>query len=782
MLDMREKMEKYGYGESRAESHINLRDMGAVVLKRKWTIIFIVLIVFATVTIASFLVKPIFTAKGTLLIEKEPNILSFEQKFQIEAVNGDYFQTQYKLLQSRTVAETTINSLKLYENENFLGGLKKDPIASDKDNPIFKEKLIEALLKRVSVKPIRQTRLVEVAFRDHNPQFAADTLNALFDAFIEMNIQKNYVATEQASEFLSKQLAGVRAEIEEGERKLGEYGAQKNIIALSDKETTIIEKLGGLNRALTEAQIERVRKESYYNEIKNFSTDYIPEAVNNLLIQKLREDYVKLSREYLKKQERFKPDYPEMQRLKTELESARASLANETENLVRAAYADYQAALAKEKSLEYVFNNQKEEAVQLNSNAILYNSLKIEIENKKSLLESLLKRLSETDVSARLKNLRTSNVWIVDRAAIPLYPSSPKKKLNMLLGLVLGLLGGLGLAFLFEHLDDSVKTFQDVEKSTGLPALGIIPAFAPNGTNEIQGKEKPKLFEVKIKDDRKKKSRRDSSRWLLGESIAEKRAVPETSAAGPVEKAVGEIPEIKLPKIRSIELIALFLPKSDISEHYRSVRTTLLLSASDSKRRYLAVSSALPEEGKTATISNLAVALTQAGKKVLLVDADLRKPKLHRIFKITNRDGLADYLTATIPLSQLVKITQVPNLYLINAGLVPPNPVELLGSEKMTDLINTMKQYFEYILFDTPPLLTLSDALVLGPKIDGVILVAWGGKTSRDALKRAKEKLDLHQIRCAGVIINNMSLEEHDYYFMKHYYHYDEKTGKKSEV
>jgi succinoglycan biosynthesis transport protein ExoP len=769
---MREKMVNYSQEDGAVGRGVNLREMWVVVSKRKWTIITFALIVFATVTIGSFLMKPTYTAKGTLMIEKEPNILTFGDIFQIEAFNDDYFQSQYKLLRSRTVAEITINSLKLYENENFLGRLKKDPISSDKDNPIFKEKLIQALLKRVAVKPIIMTRLVEVAFRDHDPKFAADTLNALFDAFIDMNIQKKYLATEQASEFLTKQITGVRAEIEESERKLGEYGAQKNIIVLSDKETTIIEKLGGLNRALTEAQIDRVKKESYYNEIKNFSTDYIPEAVNNPLIQNLREDYVKLSREYLKKQDRFKPDYPEMQRLKTELESARASLANETENLVRAAYADYQAALAKEKSLEEVFNNQKEEAVQLNSNAILYNSLKIEIENKKSLLESLLKRQSETDVSARLKNLRTSIVWIVDRAAIPLYPSSPKKILNMLLGLILGLSGGLGLAFLFERLDDSVKTFQDVEESTGLPALGIIPAFAPNGTKEVQGKEKLKLFEVKIKDEKKRKGKSDSSRWLLGETIAEKKAASEKRAAGRVEKAGGEITEIKLPKIKSIELITYFLPNSDISEHYRSVRTTLLLSALDSKRRYLAMSSALPEEGKTATISNLAVALAQAGKKVLLVDADLRKPKLHRIFKIANQDGLADYLTKTIPLIQLVKITQVPNLYLINAGLVPPNPVELLGSEKMTDLINTMKLYFEFILFDTPPLLTLSDTLVLGPKIDGVILVAWGGKTSRDALKRAKEKLDLHQIRCAGVIINNMSLEEHDYYFMQKYYRY----------
>ncbi len=761
-------------------SETNLRDYWTVILKRKWTIISFALVLFAVVTVASFLMKPTYTAKGTLMIEREPNILRFEEMFQIETLNDDYFQTQYKLLQSRTVAEDTIDRLKLYENDAFLGNLRKDPMSSDKSNPIFRGKLIDTLLKRVDVKPIRQTRLVEVAFKDHDPRFAADALNALFDAFIDLNIQKKYLATEQASEFLTKQIAAVTAEIQESERKLGEYGAAKNIFALSDKETTIVEKLGDFNRALTEAQIDRVKKEANYNEIKVATPDYLPEALLNPLIQRLREDYVKLSREYMKKEETFKPEYPEMQRLKTELDSAKESLKNETQNLIKGAYSDYQAAWKKEQSLAEAFNAQKREAVQLNSNAILYNSLKIEIENKRSVLESLLKRQSETDVSSRLKSLRTSNVWIVDRAAIPLYPSSPKKKLNMVLALLIGLFGGLGLAFLFEYMDNTVKTFEDVEKYTGLPALGMIPAFIPSGIKKVKEKEKSKALEVKIKDKKKrksKKSKRDSSRWLLDTKKEEKEALG-TKGAGPGEQKGGEIPDIKLPEIRSIELITHFLPNSYISEYYRSVRTTLLLSAPDSKRRYLAVSSALPEEGKTATISNLAVALTQAGKKVLLVDADLRKPKLHKIFKINNVDGLTNFLATTIPVSQLVKVTQIPNLYLINAGPVAPNPVELLGSEKMAGLINNMKEFFEYILFDTPPLLSLSDAIVLGTKLDGVILVAWGGKTSRDALRRAKERLDLHHIKCAGVIINNISLKEHDYYFMKHYYHSYDKPQK----
>lgn len=755
-------MDNYGYDNQREKTEVNLRDFWAVILKRKWIVISFALAVLTTVTIASFWTKPTYTAKGTLLIEKEANILSFQDIFQIESFNDDYFQTQFKLLQSRTLANDTIDRLKLYENEKFIGKIRKKGAVADKSDTELREKLIDNFLGRLDIKPIKLTRLVEVNFKAHDPKFAADVLNALFDSFIDMNIQKKFQATEQATEFLSDQIASIKAEIEEKEKKLGEYGAEKNIIALSDKETTIVEKLGQFNRALTEAQLDRVNKETYYNEIRIASPDYVPEALTNPLIQKLREDYARLTREYLKKSETFKPEYPEMQRLKAELDSATESLKNETQNLIKGAYSDYQAALKREQSLEWVFNKQKQEAIQLNSNAILYNSLRIELENKKSLLDSLSKRQSETGVSARLKGLRTSNVWIVDKATAPLYPSSPKKKMNIALAMIIGLFGGLGLAFLFERLDDSIKSFQDVEKYAGLPSLGIVPAFSQDSFRKLRAREvKAGAVKIKIdKESRKSKRNGDAGKWLL-DGMEE-----ELDGSGEAEAAI-EIPEPK-----SIELITHFSPKSNISENYRSIRTTLILSAVDSKLRCFVITSPLPQEGKTATISNLAVTFAQAGKRVLIIDADLRKPRQHKVFKIKNMNGLTNYLSAQADLKDLEKATQISNLYLINAGPVPPNPVELLGSEKMGSLVDFMKQRFDYILFDSPPLLPVSDAVVLGPKIDGMILVVWGGKTTRDALKRAKEKLDMHQIKCAGVILNNISLDEHDYYYMKHYYHY----------
>jgi capsular exopolysaccharide synthesis family protein len=741
--------ENSGKQEQAEKAQTGFRDYRLVVLKRKWTIISFLATVLAVVGLYSFLVRPTYTAKGTLLIEREPNILSFKEIFQIETFNDDYFQTQYKLLLSRSLAENTIDRLKLYENEKFIGRAKKGKNGGGWTEPVFRGKLVNAFLGRLGVKPIIQTRLVEVSFKDRDPKFAAEVLNALFDAYIGMNVEKKFQAAEQATEFLTGQIASIRGEIERDQRKLQEYGAEKNIVALSDTETTVVEKLGELNKALTKAQIDMIQKEAYYNEIRMASPDYIPEAITNPLIQRLREDYVRMSREYAKKQETFLPEFPEMKRLKTELDAAKIALETETGGLIKGAYSDYQAALRQYRALEAVFNKQKRDAIELNNNAILYNSLKVEVADKKNLLESIMRRQSETGVSAQLKDVRTSNASIVDRAETPADPSSPKKKLNMVLALMIGLFGGLGLAFLFEHLDSSIKSFEDVEKYVKLPSLGMVPAFSKNlvGYGYAHGKRKHKK-------DKKGKE---------GEAEAAPDAAGVAGTGGAAE-------------LNSIELVTQSAPKSTYSENYRTIRTTLLLSAPDSKPQTIAVTSALPQEGKTVTISNLGVTLALAGKRVVIVDADLRKPRQHRIFKVRNTSGLTTFLTGGIELKEILQALSLPNLYLITAGPVPPNPVELLGSEKMAPMLDELKKVFDYILLDTPPVLAVSDALVMGPSLDGAILVVWGGKTSRDAVRSAREMLDKHKIKCVGVIINNVQVCDYDHYYMSRYYKYYGRT------
>ena len=760
------EMRKYEVFEDLEEStEINLWEYWAMMWRRKWTIIAFAVVVFATVTIKTHLATPIYTSMGTLLIEKESNILTFEDIFQIETFSNDFYQTQYKLLQSRVLANNTIERLKLYENEEFVGKAEERESPIDKFDPAFRRGLINSFLGRLEVKPVRETRLVEIYFWAYDPKLSADAVNGLFDSFIDMNIEAKYEATEQATEFLTAQIMTLRAEIANQEKEIQAYGAEKNIIILSDRETTIIDKLGELNKALTDAQIERVNKEAVYNETRIASPDYIPATVTNPLIQTLRSDYVRLSREYKKKQELYGPDYPEMLRLKAELESAKDSLETETQNLIKGAYSEFQAARKKESAMEVVFNDQKQEAVRLNSSSILYNSLKIEIENNKSLLETLLRRQSETGISARLKGLRKSNINVVDRAEVPFSPSSPKKKRNMILALMIGLMGGFGVAFLLEYLDNSIKTSKDIEKYAKLPSLGIVPAFSSNGFKGIARSSKLVAGGKKKKEDD-------------GSGIVDNSGIVDSSwlVAGSKNEAFGSQLEADGKKeekqqLETIELIPYFLPKSTFSESYRSIRTALLLSSADKDIKALAVSSPLPREGKTATVSNLAVTLAQMDKKVLLVDSDLRKPRLHRIFNVKNLNGLTNFLTSDIRMKDLIKPTEIDNLYLINSGPIPPNPAELLSSDKMTNFIEIIKQTFDYLLFDTPPILAVSDALALSTKVDGVILIVQGEKTSREALIKAKEKLDMANVKTLGAVINNLKIRKHDYYYKLDYYY-----------
>ncbi|MBC7348722.1 MAG: polysaccharide biosynthesis tyrosine autokinase [Candidatus Aminicenantes bacterium] len=726
--------ENYVEPQGLETAEIDLRKYIDIFYRRRWTVISLILIAAALSLIISFVTRPVYKARGTVMIEKEPNILSFEDIFQIETFRDDYFQTQYKLLQSRSLAERTIERLKLWEKKEFSGG--KNVTGDDLKNPVFRQKLVDKFLGRLEVKPIRMTRLVEVAFKAHDPVLASDCVNALFDSFVDMNIEARYETTEQATEFLSEQIAELKKEISQKEQELQNYGQEKDIVILSDKETTMLDKISELNKALTEAQIERVRKESYYNGIKNASPDFIPEAMNNPLIQRLREEYLKLSREYAKMQEKFQPEYPEMQRLKAELDTARELLKNETQRLIRAAYADYQSALKKEASLKELFEQQKEEAFRLNSNAILYNSLKIELENKKNLLESLLKRQSETGVSARLKGLRTSNIRIVDRADIPLHPDSPRKFRNLLLALFLGLFGGLGLALGMEYLDNTIKSAEDVERYSGWPTLGIVPIFDQDAT--LNGHYYA-YRSAENEDGQKKKK----------EETAETETEP-----------------------RSIELISHFAPDSTFAESYRSLRTALLLSGPLSSLKSLIITSPLPNEGKSVTISNLAVSLAQMEKKVLLMDADLRRPKQHRIFNLKNHDGLSNYLTMGLELKKLVKTTMVPSLYFINSGPIPPNPAELLGSERMKELLGRLKGSFDFILIDTPPVLSVTDSQVLGKMVDGLILVVQADRTPREALRQTREIIDLLQLKTYGVVINALNLDNRSYYHRHYYRHY----------
>jgi capsular exopolysaccharide synthesis family protein len=426
----------------------------------------------------------------------------------------------------------------------------------------------------------------------------------------------------------------------------------------------------------------------------------------------------------------------------------------ESAKMTDTAYADYQAALNKEQALRGLLEQLRTEAFKANSNSIVYNSLRIEVDNKKTLLESLSKRQSETDLSSRLKSYEAANIWIVDRANLPLVPTSPNKKKNLLMGLLAGLAGGIGLAFLLEYMNNTVKTSKDVTSATGLPTLGVIPSFDA----EINPKG-PKSEFTRL------------SNILSGKGETKK--IKAGAHKGDVRILADKTGQLSRAPLRdSIELIPVREPQSIQAESYRSIRTTLLVSSPPGKIKAILITSPLAREGKSATVANMGVALSQANKRVVIVDADLRKPKQNRIFGLNSGWGLTHFISSFIEAPDLVRPTEFPNLFLINSGPIPVNPIELLTSEKMDALVAFLKKSFDYILFDAPPLLAVSDALALGPMIDGVILVVRGGQTPVPALKQAKQKLDAHKLKCLGVILNGVDLVEQDGYYAKQYYQY----------
>ena len=740
------------------EKEIDLLSYWRMIKRRKWVIItIIVTVVFAT-GLFTFLSPSIYKAKITFLIEREnPNTLTLQDLFGVSAYGAwayqEYYNTQIKLLYSRTLVQRVIKKMNLdFREMQESDKTSRRGIIKTLKSWIFTSKkkkktnisnnytgLISNFISKLEVTPVRQTRMVEVRYKSTDPELAAETINTFADEFINFHMEQKYEATKQASDFLAQQIANLREELSEKEKELHSYSQEKEMFFLTDKESTIVNKFADLNTAFTGAQIERIKKEAAYRELRGLKVDVLPPFVNNTLIQDLKGEYTRIKNEYQEKSKIFKPDYPEMLRLKAKSESMKDELEKEIERAIQSANSDYRAALKKEKSLGNLLDSQKKEVIRLNNNAILYNSLKIEIENKRSLYNSLIAKQNETLISARIRGLKTSNIKIIDRAEVPLAPVSPRKKRNLMLAIIIGLFGGLGFAFLLEYLDRNVKTPDEVESLTRLPTLGVIPYLSSKNIKShynykySYGPRKPSSYTEKTMPDK-------------------------------------------------IELVNYYHPKFSISESYRSLRTSILLSQAERPPKTIAFTSSLPREGKTATVVNMGVSFTQVGKRVLLVDADLRKPGIHKIFNMKNNVGLSGYLTGKTEFEPIVEPTWIENLSVITSGIIPPNPAELVNSNRMSQLIKDAREIFDFVLIDTAPVLIVVDSIIISSMVDSVVIVLQSGKISREALLKATEELKKTKCHIGGVVLNGDQISKGNYYYRDYYqYYYGEDKEQESE-
>jgi capsular exopolysaccharide synthesis family protein len=577
----------------------------------------------------------------------------------------------------------------------------------------------------LEVKPVKRSRLVMVGFNAPDPGLAAYLANAHAQAYVQQGIKLRSQANQDAREFLEAKLAELRERVGKSEDALNAFRRGKGIISLSEKENIVVERLTDLNRRLTEAEVERIGLESQAQLIKGRQYDSLPGVINNPLIQNLKGQLVNLEGQYANLAAQFKSGYPAVAKLKAQIDETKNRLDQQIKSVVEGINSAYLAAATKERMLTRQMKKQKSETLALKDAGVHYAILEREADTNRKLYDAVLERMREIGVTAEIPN---SNRSILDVAEVPRWPTAPRKKMALLLAALFGLMGGLGLALLFERLDNTLRTPDEVERYLRLPNLVVVPDYfrlskLPGITSRAARQSPPR------------------NRHLY---LPEKKLEPANS---PVSAA---------------------LPPNPVPEAYRKLRTSVLLSRPDSPPRTILFTSGTNHEGKTVTTANSAIMFAQMGYEVLVVDADLYRPSCHRALRTRNVLGLTDFLAGQAPLERVIVPTGIPNLFLLSRGSAAPNPTELVGSKRMQEAVEMLKKRFDFLLIDSPPVTPVSDAVLLSRIVDGVIFVVRGQKTRKHLAKAAVTQLQNSQAKILGVVLNGVDIGREEYSDLYH--------------
>ncbi|HKH47640.1 MAG TPA: polysaccharide biosynthesis tyrosine autokinase [Thermoanaerobaculia bacterium] len=730
----------------RQEAELNVSEYLGMV-RRHWKLVALAVLVAVVAASVHFAITPKeYMASSTIQIERRnlSPVGSATSPWYENFWNLEFYPTQYELLQSRGLAERVVRSLDLMVDPQFNPGAvatkERTGATTAEEDEATLGRLALQLKGGLSVEPVRSTQLVRLSFRSSSPEFAAKAANAFAESFIDMGVEDRYASAGKASTFLSSQIETLKQEIDEREAQLQAFSRTSDIVTLDPKSNVTLQRLENLNMALMDAKKERIQKESRYFEVMNGPPEAVADILAPGVIGGLRTQQIQMEQEYQTKLKTFKPEWPEMVSLKTQIEEGRQHIDSVTREMVQkvrsSASADYQGVLRQEQSLASELETIKKQAIDQSSSAVQFTNLKVEIETRRELLDELLRQQSETEVAVRLQDTRESNVRIIDQALVPAGPFSPSLRKDLTYGLLIGLLIGVGAALLIEFLDRTVKTPEEVERRFGLATLAVIQDIADVGKTYGYsaygygyGEPPPPTGERPRVRAGKGKVKGVAGAWL-----EKKKGTPGGGAP-------------------QIELVPHERPRTLISESYRSLRTSLLLSSAR-ELKVVAVTSAMAGEGKTATASNLAVVLAQLGRPVLIMDCDLRKPRLHQVFKLSNRVGLVNQLTGTADLDAVILPTEVPNLWVLPSGPMPPNPSELLASERLRELLRTLRSRFDYVILDTPPALAVTDATLVGAFADGVVLTLRSHKVTREEVRLVRDRLRQADIKVLGAVLN----------------------------
>jgi polysaccharide biosynthesis transport protein len=705
----------------------HLYDYLLILRKHQWLILSFLLAVVTIVTIATFRMQAVYVATARIEIDRENgSILPFQgmESYDYMMDLENYIETQSKILTSETLALQTIRSTGLGARPEYAspnGPSEALAIGSLENQKRPPE--LGAFLGSLGVKRVPNSRLMDVSFESTDPQFAARAVNEHIKNFQEQNIRARYDETTRATTWLRDELDELKIKVQESEDKRIAYERQNQIWTLDDKSNITTQRLADVNRALTDAQQERMKKEALYQFAKAGDIADVPQLRDSVILQGLVQKREAASAEYNDALGQYGPNFPKVVRLQAQLKDIDELIQKENVNTLARIESDYREARQRELMLTQALDEQKVEANAMAERMVEYNILKREAEANKALYDGLMTKLKEVGISAALQS---SNIRVVDPAMIPAYPSRPAKARNIALAFLVGLVGGIGLALMREYLDNTVKTPDDIETLARLPSLAVVPQFT--GAN--------------------------------GNGSSRKRLLQGAAANGHDKR---------------IELVAQHLPKSQMSEAFRALRTSLLLSQPGRPPQVILVTSALPREGKTTAAANLAVTLAQLGDSTVLVDADLRKPGVGRLLNLGGNKyaGFSSYLAGVSSLDLvIVPHPDIPNLAAIPTGPLPPNPADLLSSQKLAEAVSELRAKFKFVVIDSPPIMAATDAVILSVQTDGVLLVVRSGETPKEAFTRARDLLVSVKCHILGVVLNAVDSSAPDYYYSYRYYPY----------
>ncbi len=706
------------------------------VVHKRWKVALSILsVVMLGTLLASYFAKPLYRSSIQIQIEREnPNQMTVDDLFGIAASDQEFLQTQYVVLRSRGLLQRVIDEHKLLLDPEFYpAGIQGN---TPERNQQIRDSMVGALASGQEVQPVKNTSLVEIHYTTTSPRLARKVAEGIGESYMRMNTEQKFESVRAAGEFLDRQIAQIRRDIDQTRSQMQKYGASTGLISTDDANSMSATRILKDTTDFQNSRNARIEKQGVYDSIARSSPDTI--AAGDPLVAQLTAELASQQRDYDQKLATFKPDYPQMISLRASIEQIRrarvSAVVNAYARRKEEARRDLEAAQQAENQMSSGLESQRRTAMSVNASAAGLVDLSRTLSSKQDLLAQLEKRQNETEVTARLRGSSTSNIHWVDHAQVPARFNVTMKR-NLQSAFPLGVVLGLAAIFFLEYMDRSIKTPEELERVTSFASLGVIPS-----ANSLSGR---------------------AYGYGASRGSANLRPVSAPSAEG----------------AGGIDLLPHLDSRSPIAEAYRAFRTSLLL-ASASSPKIMVITSTFAREGKTTTSVNLATVLAQMGKPVLLIDADLRRPRLQKIFRGKSGLGLVNYLASSTPIDDVIQDSVVPNLSIILSGPTPPNPSELLASDRMKTLLHELRSRFAFVIFDSPPVMAVTDSLVLGANADGVVLCVHGGQTPRELVQRAAERLRQSKIPVLGALLNNLDLQQYGYSFKKNYYdYYDSDQG-----